>query len=101
MLTQINLLQLDDAFGAAVAPEAGSLEALRARLLATQSAMTAKETAERVNEALTFAVGDLVQADIPQSLIQEIGQNEYQAQLFRLQAQARYVAADVLLHSGF
>ncbi len=73
----------------AVAPEAGSLEALRARLLATQSALTAKETAERVNEALTFAVGDLVCADIPPSLIQEIGQNEYQAQLFRLQAQVR------------
>ena len=51
--------------------------------------VTASDTADAVNQALTMAVADIVEADVPEALVREAALNEYQAQLLEMQAKVK------------
>ena len=79
-------VQLTDEVAKQLLPACGGVEDLRRQMLEAQSAISAVETANRVNEALTLAVSGIVDVDVPESMIQEVATNEYQAQLLEMQA---------------
>ena len=80
-------LQLDDKLAQDVAPNSGRAEGLRQQLLRMQNDKTAQDNQEAVDEAMMAAVVNLVDCEVPKSMIDEMGKSEYQARL--LQAQAK------------
>ena len=81
------VLQLDDKLAQEVAPNSGGAEGLRQQLLRMQNDKTAQDNQEAVDEAMMAAVVNLVDCEVPKSMIDEMGKSEYQARL--LQAQAK------------
>ena len=79
-------VQLTDEVAKKLLPACAGVEDLRRQMLEAQTAISAVETANRVNEALTLAVAGIVDVDVPESMIQEVATNEYQAQLLEMQA---------------
>jgi FKBP-type peptidyl-prolyl cis-trans isomerase (trigger factor) len=77
--------QLTDAFVEEAMPGMGSVENLRAELLRTTTAKREDEQKELVHEALIAAVAERIEADIPDSAIRQLAQNEYQAKLHEMQ----------------
>jgi FKBP-type peptidyl-prolyl cis-trans isomerase (trigger factor) len=63
---------------------------LRERLRAAVEAETVAATDARVQEALTELLATSVQCAVPASVLREIGEGEYQAELLKLQASGRF-----------
>ena len=59
---------------------------LREKLLEAERQQTVEDTADRVNEALSKAVSDILDVEVPESIIRDVASNEYQAQLLEAQA---------------
>ncbi len=81
-----NALQFDDDLAEELAPGCGGVQGLQAQLLRLQKAKTAQDNEEAVDEALMASVVHLVECDVPQSMTEEMGQQEYQARLHTAQA---------------
>lgn len=79
-------LQLDDDLAEELAPGSGSAQGLQTQLLRMQNAKTAQNNEEAVDEALMGAVVHLAQCDVPYSLVEEMGKQEFQARLHTAQA---------------
>lgn len=74
----------DDAWADATFPgEPAGLEGLRARFRDAIAAEDAAATSLKVDEALADAVAGIVAMDVPESIIQEVGQEQYQAELLQ------------------
>lgn len=69
-------------------PGVGSVESLRAALTDSTAAQREEDQKEAVHEALIRAVADCVDADIPDSAIRQLAENEYQAKLHEIQLKA-------------
>lgn len=85
-----DLPALTDAWAEEAYPGSGTVDGLRSRLRAAVAAETAAATAARVQEALTTALADAVACDVPESVLREIGEAEYQAELLQMQASGRF-----------
>ena len=79
-------LQLDDALAEEVAPGCGGAAGLQAQLLRKHQAATAQANQQAVEEALMAQVSDLVDCSLPDSMVKEMGQQQYQARLLEAQA---------------
>lgn len=79
-------LQLTDEFAKQILPSCSGVEELWRNLTEAQQMVTASDTADVVNQALTTAVADIVDAEVPEALIREAALNEYQAQLLEMQS---------------
>jgi len=55
-----------------------------------QNAKTAQDNEEAVDEALMDTVVHLAQCDVPYSLVEEMGKQEYQARLHTAQAKVNF-----------
>lgn len=81
--------QLTDDLVEASFPGVGSVESLRAALIDSTAAQREEDQKEAVHEALILAVADRVDADIPESAIRQLAENEYQAKLHEIQLKVR------------
>ena len=88
-------VQLDDAMAEEVAPGCGGAAGLQSLLLRKQQSATAQANQQAVEEAVMAAVTGLAECPVPESMVKEMAQQEYQARL--LNAQAR-VSADSWHH---
>ena len=88
-------VQLDDAMAEEVAPGCGGAAGLQSLLLRKQQSATAQANQQAVEEAVMAAITGLAECPVPESMVKEMAQQEYQARL--LNAQAR-VSADPLHH---
>lgn len=70
-----------------VAPGCGGAAGLRSLLLRKQQAATAQANQQAVEEAVMAAVTNIADCPVPEAMVKDMAQNEYQARL--LQAQAR------------
>lgn len=86
-------LQLTDDLVEASFPGVGSVESLRSALADSTAAQREEDQKEAVHEALIRAVADCVDADIPDSAIRQLAENEYQAKLHEIQLKASPAAA--------
>ena len=82
-------VQLTDDLVEASFPGVGSVESLRAALADSTAVQREEDQREAVHEALIRAVADCVDADIPDSAIRQLAENEYQAKLHEIQLKAR------------
>ena len=89
-------VQLDDAMAEEVAPGCGGAAGLQSLLLRKQQSATAQANQQAVEEAVMAAVTGLAECPVPESMVKEMAQQEYQARL--LNAQARVSAGS--LHRG-
>lgn len=80
-------MQLDDTMAEEVAPGCGRASGLQSLLLRKQQAATATSNQEAVREAVMSAVTNVAECPIPESMVKQQGQQDFQARL--LQAQAR------------
>lgn len=81
--------QLTDDLVEASFPGVGSVESLRAALIDSTAAQREEDQKEAVHEALILAVAERVDADIPESAIRQLAENEYQAKLHEIQLKVR------------
>ncbi|KAK9909292.1 hypothetical protein WJX75_000086 [Coccomyxa subellipsoidea] len=84
-LFEWELPELTDDLVEASFPGVGSVESLRAALTDSTAAQREEDQKEAVHEALIRAVADCVDADIPDSAIRQLAENEYQAKLHEIQ----------------
>lgn len=85
-----SLPDLTDEWAEAAYPGSGTVAGLRERLRAAVEAETVAATDARVQEALTELLATSVQCAVPASVLREIGEGEYQAELLKLQASGRF-----------
>lgn len=69
-------LQMDDEWANALLP-GGGLAGLRATLLEAAAAEREREQRERIADAFTAAVGKAVDCEVPDSLLNELGAQQY------------------------
>jgi len=86
-LFSYDLPELDDSMAEEVAPACGGAAGLRSLLLRKQQAATAQANQQAVEEAVMAAVTNIADCPVPEAMVKDMAQNEYQARL--LQAQAR------------
>ncbi|KAK9835180.1 hypothetical protein WJX81_004039 [Elliptochloris bilobata] len=86
-LFEWDLPELDNEFAETLYPGCGGLEKLRGIMEAAEMRILDSQTKQKVHEALTAALAERVDAEVPQSVLRELGSQEYQAKL--LEAQAR------------
>ncbi|CAL8467961.1 g7499 [Coccomyxa elongata] len=84
-LFEWDLPELTDDLVEASFPGVGSVESLRAALIDSTAAQREEDQKEAVHEALILAVAERVDADIPESAIRQLAENEYQAKLHEIQ----------------
>jgi len=82
------LLQLTDEMVEANFPGMGTLANFRAKLLESTVVQRDEDQREKVHEALIAAVAERIEADIPESVIRQLAENEYQAKLHEIQIKA-------------
>ncbi|KAI7839381.1 hypothetical protein COHA_006906 [Chlorella ohadii] len=87
-LFSYDLPELTDEFANSLLPGAG-LAGLRDKLLEAQRFDREREQRERIADAFSAAVGRAVECDIPESLINELGAQQYQVELTRLLSSGR------------
>ncbi len=68
--------QLTDEFMQKAIPACSSVADAREKLFEAQQLKTAEATQRRIVNALSEAVADIVEADVPQSLLNSMGENE-------------------------
>jgi trigger factor len=78
---EYELIEMTDAWAEEVAPGAGGMSGLRATLLEAQAAETHQATQKRLEEALTTAIAAAIDMEVPQSLITDLGTQQYTAEL--------------------
>lgn len=85
-LFQYELAELNDDLAEEVAPGSGGAEGLQAQLFRMQQDKTTQDNIEAVDEAIMEAVVDLVQCEVPHSMVADMGKQEYQSRLLNAQA---------------
>lgn len=81
---------VDDAWAEQAYPGSETIEGLKRRLRDAISSETASATSAKVQEALTSALAAAVDVAVPQSVLRELGEAEYQAELLEMQAKGRF-----------
>ncbi|CAK0765119.1 hypothetical protein CVIRNUC_003226 [Coccomyxa viridis] len=76
---------LTDEVVAEAFPGIQSLDELRKALAESTAAQREEDQRDKVHEALIKAVAECVDAQVPESVIRQVGENEYQAKLHELQ----------------
>lgn len=79
------LPELSDEFAEERFPGCGGAEGLRRELLNVEAADRSERQMMRIQEALTEAVANIAVCDVPESLVRQMGEGEYQATLIQLQ----------------
>ena len=79
-------MQLNDDLAEEVAPGSGGAEGLQAQLFRMQQDKTTQDNIEAVDEAIMEAVVELVQCEVPHSMVADMGKQEYQSRLLNAQA---------------
>jgi trigger factor len=82
-----DLPQADDAWASKIMGPGCSMEDVKTRLVENTRAEKEDALRQRIQDAFTEAVAAAVSVDIPDSLIQEAGQNEYSRELNQLLTQ--------------
>lgn len=77
-------VQVTDDWVQASFPGQVSVEGLRENLLHAQQVKTNTETKDRVRMAITMEIGNLVDCQIPEVMIEEVAKNEFQAKLLEV-----------------
>jgi trigger factor len=85
-----SLPDLTDAWAEEAYPGSSTVDGLRARLRAAVEAETVAATEAKVQEALTTLLADAVACEVPETVLREIGEAEYQSELLRLQSSGRF-----------
>lgn len=80
-------MQLDDELAKQLLSGCSGVDNLLEQMAEAQRTLTAQETADAVNQALTLAVANIADVEVPQSMVRETALNEYQAQLLRAQTE--------------
>jgi len=82
--------RVDDEWAERAYPGSGTLDGLKKRLRDAVASETESATSAKVQEALTSALADAVDVAVPQSVLRELGEAEYQAELLEMQAKGRF-----------
>lgn len=83
-LFKTELAELNDTLVQKVFPNLGTVEKLKAELTEATQQQAASQLHQLVVDKLARAVGDLVDADLPEAMINNTGEQEFQAHLMRL-----------------
>lgn len=83
-LLAYELPEVTDDWVQASFPGQVSVEGLRENLLHAQQVKTNTETKDRVRMAITMEIGNLVDCQIPEVMIEEVAKNEFQAKLLEV-----------------
>lgn len=89
-------MQLTDELAQKILPDCEGAEDLRTKLQAAAGAVIIQRTAVAVNNKLTLAVGELIDVEVPESMVRELGTQEYQAQLLEMQTRVRFLVSTLL-----
>lgn len=81
--------QVTDDWVEATWPGQGSLANLKNNLLQAVQQRARHETQDKVRMAITHALSELVDVDIPDSMIEDVAKNEFQAKLFEVGQKVR------------
>lgn len=73
-----------------VAPGCGGAAGLRSLLLRKQQAATAQANQQAVEEAVMAAVTNIADCPVPEAMVKDMAQNEYQARLLQAQAKVSF-----------
>ena len=80
-------LQLTDAWATKTFPSCSSLGDLRSKLHRGHLQKAAEKTVNALQLAVTYAIADAFDVQPPESMVRELAEQEYQAQLLQLQSQ--------------
>ena len=86
-------MQLTDEWATKTFPQCTSLGDLRDKLHRGHLQQAAEKTVTALQLAVTYAIADAFDVQPPESMIRELAEQEYQAQLLQLQSQVRYMPA--------
>ncbi|KAK9816415.1 hypothetical protein WJX72_000020 [[Myrmecia] bisecta] len=89
------LPEMTDEWAREMDPSSSGFEELSQKLLNLQKAETAAATTRRIYDALNEAVAQAVDVEVPESLIQEVGKQDYQAKLLEMQAKGKLTLEQV------
>ena len=70
-------MQMDDAWAEKLLPGASGLAGLKATMKKAAAAQRESDQRERIADAFTAAIGKAVDCDVPASLINELGAQQY------------------------
>lgn len=79
-------LQLTDDVAKELLPGVQGVDDLWSQMIEAQRTLTREDLAQNVNNALVAAVGDIVECDVPEFLIRQAAENEYQRRLLEYQS---------------
>lgn len=86
-------LQLTDAWATKTFSTCTSLGDLRDKLHRGHLQQAAEKTVNALQLAVTYAIADAFDVQPPESMVRELAEQEYQAQLLQLQSQVRQMLA--------
>ena len=81
-----NLLQLTDELAKELLPGCSGVDDLWSQLIEAQRQFSKADLAQNVNTALLDAVADLIDCEVPEFMILNMAQHEYQKRLLEYQS---------------
>ena len=89
-------MQLSDEIAKEILPGCSSVDDLWTQLIEAQRSISKADLAQNVNSALLKAVADIVETEVPEYLVMDMAEKEYQQRLLQYQSSVSILSTLVL-----